>query len=190
MPSLLLIQKQRTLRGGRHGDEIRHGIELDKGHLSVVSLELQDGLRNRLRQTSLGELPELRVTESGGSDHHSQVGGRADDLLVVEGVEIEIADIAPANHDAKRYRTCVRPARAAVKASSQDCGAFGCKSDHRRLQQGTRSTLSCLLYSSGLRSWWRRGIPDISLLLQIKTWLVKARFNPGQYTCLYFETGW
>ena len=103
------LTRQR-LRRGRNGDEIRDWIELDEGHLSVMALELQNGLCNRFRQTSLGELPELRVTKSGEPNHHGQVGRRANNLLIVEGVEIEIADITPANHRAKRDRTCVQPA--------------------------------------------------------------------------------
>lgn len=50
------------LRGSRDGDEIGDGIELDEGDLSVMTLQLQQGLCDGLRQASLRELPELPLT--------------------------------------------------------------------------------------------------------------------------------
>lgn len=48
-------------RGGRNGNQIGYRIELHEGHLSVMTVESQQRLRDGLLGTSFGELPQLAI---------------------------------------------------------------------------------------------------------------------------------
>ena len=48
-------------RGCGDGDQIRYRIELHERHLSVMTVQSQQGLRDVLRRASFGELPQLAI---------------------------------------------------------------------------------------------------------------------------------
>ena len=139
MRQIYILIKRRC----RHGNQIGHRIELHKGHLSVMAVEGQYGLRDVLLGTSLGELPQLAINPCRNGNHHAQIRRRTDDLLVVEGVEVKIAEIASTESQLAGDSTCDPSEGAAGRASFQECGAHGSESDHHLLQRERRSILNC-----------------------------------------------
>lgn len=121
MRQIYILIKRRC----RHGNQIGHRIELHKGHLSVMAVEGQYGLRDVLLGTSLGELPQLAINPCRNGNHHAQIRRRTDDLLVVEGVEVKIAEIASTESQPAGDSTCDPSEGAAGRASFQECGAHG-----------------------------------------------------------------
>ena len=93
----------KSKRRGWSSDEFCYRIEFNKCNFSVMSIQGQNRFCNVLCWSSFRELPKLPIRQENNPNHHRKVGRWTNNLLVIEWVEVKIAQVTPTHWSEKNY---------------------------------------------------------------------------------------